>query len=154
QRRSRARRRQGAAGLPREGCGDGGMIPTYSSQKSWKSRCRSCGTPVAVSRAAARVAAVKETVVVRGKLTLGVLLAVVVVPGVAGCGGPDVARRDHIHQTELRDIRLGDGVPLAFSVSIRWRVEDARAFTNQFSDPARYASLVLEAKSREVAGKV
>jgi regulator of protease activity HflC (stomatin/prohibitin superfamily) len=91
---------------------------------------------------------------IREKLTLVALFAIVVLPGVAGCGGPDVARRDHIHQTELRDIRLGDGVPLAFSVSIRWRIEDARAFTNQFSDPARYASLVLDAKSREVAGKV
>jgi regulator of protease activity HflC (stomatin/prohibitin superfamily) len=91
---------------------------------------------------------------IKDKLRLVALLAVVVVPGVAGCGGPDLAERDHIHHTELRDIRLGDGVPLAFSVSIRWRIEDARGFRNQFSDPARYASLVLDAKSREVAGKV
>ena len=69
---------------------------------------------------------------IREKLRLVALLAVVVVPGVAGCGGPDLAQRDHIHQTELRDIRLGDGVPLGFSVSIRWGIEDARAFRNQF----------------------
>ena len=91
---------------------------------------------------------------IRDTLMLVGLLAVAIVPGTAGCGSPDLARHDHIHQTELRDIRLGDGVPLAFSVSIRWRVEDARAFTTQFSDPARYASLVLNAKSREVAGRV
>src|SRR5215470_3541802 len=90
---------------------------------------------------------------IREKLRLVALLAVVVVPGVAGGLGPDLAQRDHILQAGLRDIRVGDGVPLAFSVSIRWRIEDARAFRNQFSDPARYASLVLDAKSREVAGK-
>ena len=87
-------------------------------------------------------------------LTLVALSAVVMALGVGGCGGPELARRDHIHQTELREVRLGDGVPLAFSVSIRWRIEDERAFTSQFPDPARYASLVLDAKSREVAGKV
>ena len=90
----------------------------------------------------------------RGKLTLVALWAVVMVLGVGGCGGSAVAQRDHIHQTELREIRLGDGVPLTFSVSIRWRIEDPRAFTSQFPDPARYASLVLDSKSREVAGKV
>lgn len=90
----------------------------------------------------------------RGKLMLVALSAIVMALGVGGCGGPDVARRDHIHQTELREIRLGDGVPLAFSVSIRWRIEDERAFASQFPDPARYAALVLDAKSREVAGKV
>ena len=90
----------------------------------------------------------------RGKLMLVALSAIVMALGVGGCGGPDVARRDHIHQTELREIRLGDGVPLAFSVSIRWRIEDERAFASQFPDPASYAALVLDAKSREVAGKV
>ena len=91
---------------------------------------------------------------IRETLTIVALLAVAVVPGLASCGRQDVAQRDQIHQTELPNIRLGDGVPLAFSVSIRWRIEDARAFTNQFSDPGRYASLVLDAKSREIAGKV
>jgi len=65
------------------------------------------------------VAAVKEGAMIRETLTLVALLAVVVVPGAVGCGGPDLARRDHIHQTELRDVRLGDGVPLAFSLSLR-----------------------------------
>ncbi len=91
---------------------------------------------------------------ITAKLALVVLSVVVMALGLAGCGGPGVAQRDHIHQTELSEIRLGDGVPLAFSVSIRWRIDDERAFTNQFSDPARYATLVLDAKSREVAGKV
>ena len=91
---------------------------------------------------------------IRGKLTLVALSAIVMALGLGGCGRADLARRDQIHQTELREVRLGDGVPLTFSVSIRWRIEDERAFTSQFPDPARYASLVLDAKSREVAGKV
>ena len=88
------------------------------------------------------------------KLTLVVLSAVLMTLGVAGCARPDLARLDHIHQTELREIRLGDGVPLTFSVAIRWRIEDPRTFSTQFPDPARYASLVLDTKSREIAGKV
>ncbi len=88
------------------------------------------------------------------RFTLVVLLVLMGGLGMTGCGRSDLAQRDHIHQTELKDIRLGDGVPLAFSVSIRWRIEDTRSFTHQFADPAGYAKLVLDAKSREVAGKV
>ena len=88
------------------------------------------------------------------RLMLVVLLVVVGGLGMAGCGRSNLTQLDHIHQTELKDIRLGDGVPLAFSVSVRWRIEDARGFTHQFADPAGYAKLVLDAKSREVAGKV
>ena len=75
---------------------------------------------------------------------------------VAGCGrgAPGLATRDYVHQTELKEIRLGDGVPLAFSLSIRWRVEDARSFGNQFAEPDRYAKLVFEPKSRELASKI
>jgi len=91
---------------------------------------------------------------IRGKRALVALSAVVMALGAGSCGRTDLVRRDQIHRTELREIRLGDGVPLTFSVSIRWRIDDERAFTSQFSEPARYASLVLDAKSREVAGKV
>lgn len=45
-------------------------------------------------------------------------------------------------------------MPLALSLSIRWRIEDARSFTNQFADPDQYARLVFDAKSRELASKI
>ncbi len=91
-----------------------------------------------------------------GRVKLVLLLVALSAVQLAGCGkgAPDIAKRDYVHQTELKDIRLGDGVPLAFLVSIRWRIEDAKSFTNQFADPAQYATLVLDSKSRELAGKV
>src|SRR5262245_6347178 len=91
---------------------------------------------------------------IRRRLVFVVLAVVMGGLGMAGCGRSDLTQRDHIHQTELKEIRLGDGVPITFSVSIRWRIEDGRAFTHQFADPAGYAKLVLDAKSREVAGQV
>ncbi len=91
-----------------------------------------------------------------GKTKLVLLVVAFSALQVAGCGkgAPDLARRDYVHQTELKDIRLGDGVPLAFSLSIRWRIEDARSFTNQFADPDQYAKLVFDPKARELAGKI
>ncbi len=91
-----------------------------------------------------------------GRTKLVLLLAAFSALQLMGCGKdtPAIAKRDYVHQTELRDIRLGDGVPLAFSLSIRWRIEDTKSFTNQFADPEQYAKLVLDSKSRELAGKI
>ncbi|HEY7676226.1 MAG TPA: SPFH domain-containing protein [Candidatus Methylomirabilis sp.] len=91
-----------------------------------------------------------------GRTKLAPLLLAFAAVLFAGCGkaAPDVAVRDYVHQTDLKDVRLGDGVPLAFSLSIRWRVEDARSFSNQFADPEQYAKLVFDPKSRELAGKI
>ena len=91
-----------------------------------------------------------------GRTKLVLLLVAISALQMAGCGkgAPPVAKRDYVYQTELKDIRLGDGVPLAFSLAIRWRIEDAEAFTNQFSDPDQYAKLVFDSKSRELAGKI
>ncbi len=91
-----------------------------------------------------------------GNIKLALLLLAVAAVGLTGCGkgAPDVAKRDYVHQTDLKDVRLGDGVPLAFSLSIRWKVEDARSFSNQFADPEQYAKLIFDPKSRELAGKI
>ena len=91
-----------------------------------------------------------------GRTKLVVLLVAFFALQSDGCGkgAPEIAKRDSVHQTELKDIRLGDGVPLAFSRSIRWRIEDAESFTNQFADLDRYAKLVFDSKSRELAGKI
>jgi len=91
-----------------------------------------------------------------GRTKLALLVVAFAALQVAGCGrgAPDIAKRDYVHETELKDIRLGDGAPLAFSLSIRWRIENARSFTNQFAAPDQYAKLVLDSKSRELAGNV
>lgn len=91
-----------------------------------------------------------------GRTRLVLLLVALSALQAAGCGkgATDIATRDYVHQTELKDIRLGDGVPLVFSLSIRWRIEDPKSFTNQFADPDQYAKLVLDSKSRELAGKI
>ncbi|HSB71999.1 MAG TPA: SPFH domain-containing protein [Candidatus Methylomirabilis sp.] len=90
----------------------------------------------------------------RPKLTL--LILTLAALAVAGCGkgAPEIANRDYVHQTELKDVRLGGGVPLTLALSIRWRVEDGAAFTKQFADPEQYGQLVFDAKARELAGKI
>jgi hypothetical protein len=45
-------------------------------------------------------------------------------------------------------------VPLKLSLAIRWRIEDGDAFSRQFPDPPKYASLILDPKSREAASHV
>src|SRR5207245_8301057 len=90
----------------------------------------------------------EETTMIGRRFMLVVLLVVMGGLGMTGCGRSDLAQRDHIHQTELKDIRLGDGVPLAFSVSIRWRIEDTRSFTHQFAAPAGSATRLRHARSR------
>ena len=89
----------------------------------------------------------------RTKLVL--LVITLAALAVAGCGkgAPEIVNRDYVHQTELKDVRLGDGVPLTLALSIRWRIEDGPAFTKQFSDPEQYGKLVFDAKAQELAGK-
>ena len=88
--------------------------------------------------------------------TLAVLVVTLVALLAVGCGkgAPEVANRDYVHQTEIKDVRLGDGVPLSLSLAIRWRIEDGKAFSKQFVDPEQYAKLVFDTKAQELAGKI
>ena len=74
--------------------------------------------------------------------------------GACGRGTAPLTDQDQVHRTDLADIRLGDGVPLKLSLAIRWRIEDGDAFSRQFPDPPKYASLILDPKSREAASHV
>lgn len=91
---------------------------------------------------------------VRGKVVPFLVAFAALLLAGCGTGAPGIAARDYVHQTELKDVRLGDGVPLAFSLFIRWRIEDARSFGIQFAEPDQYAKLVFDPKSRELAGKI
>jgi hypothetical protein len=71
-----------------------------------------------------------------------------------GQGTAPFLDQGQVHRAELADIRLGDGVPLKLSLAIRWRIEDGEVFSEQFAEPAKYASLVFDPKAREVVSKV
>ncbi|MEM9023402.1 MAG: SPFH domain-containing protein [Bacteroidota bacterium] len=67
---------------------------------------------------------------------------------------PPAFSKDHVYVSELQDIRLGDGVPLGFNVSVRWRIADYRLFSAQFRQPADYDSLILQPRQRELISNV
>ena len=95
-----------------------------------------------------------EWVMVRTKVVLFVVLVAALQLVGCGKGTREIVERDYVHQTEVKDLRLGDGVPLTLALSIRWRIEDGGTFTRQFADPEEYAKLVFDAKARELAAKV
>lgn len=90
----------------------------------------------------------------------GVLLAAMVCATMVACGSArkgaaaDVLKSDQVFQASLADIRLGDGVPLGFNLTVRWRVEDSREFLKQFPTAERYGDLVMKARAKEAANRV
>ena len=89
-----------------------------------------------------------------GKGFVALVMFVSLLGGACGRGAVPLTDQDQVHRTDLAEIRLGDGVPLKLSLAIRWRIEDGEAFSRQFSDPPKYASLILDPKSREAASHV
>ncbi len=85
---------------------------------------------------------------------VALVMIVTLLGSACGKGTGGLTDQDQVHKAELADIRLGDGVPLKLSIAIRWRIEDGRAFSRQFSDPANYAGLVFDPKAREVTSNV
>ncbi|MCH8330878.1 MAG: hypothetical protein IH946_05780 [Bacteroidetes bacterium] len=67
--------------------------------------------------------------------------------------GPQVSR-DHVYKTNLRKIRLGDGVPLDLKISVRWKVDDIEGFYYQFAKPSDFDSLILIARERELVSNI
>ena len=67
---------------------------------------------------------------------------------------PTWESRDQVFNTQLNQIRLGDGVPLNLAVSVRWRIEDMVGFHAQFSAPNAFDSLVLRPRQLEIASNV
>ncbi|MGB0930424.1 MAG: SPFH domain-containing protein [Chitinophagales bacterium] len=61
---------------------------------------------------------------------------------------------DHVYQTTLRDIRLGDGVPINLALSIRWKIDDSALFYSQFQSMGMYDSVMLVPRGRELASKL
>lgn len=67
---------------------------------------------------------------------------------------PTPYSRDQVYQLQLNNIRLGDGVPIALDVAIRWHITDEATFLNQFDEPASYHSMILSPRSRELAASI
>ena len=67
---------------------------------------------------------------------------------------PKVISRDQVYQSELYNVRLGDGIPLNIDLSVRWKIEDYEKFSLQFESPDHYDSLILAPRQLELANKV
>jgi regulator of protease activity HflC (stomatin/prohibitin superfamily) len=97
----------------------------------------------------------KEGTMSKGKLLF--VASLVLSLQLFGCAKPKETvsyDRDYVFKTDLKDVRLGDGVPLTLALSVRWKVEDVKAFSRQFPDPNQYALQVLDSKSRELGNQI
>jgi regulator of protease activity HflC (stomatin/prohibitin superfamily) len=89
-----------------------------------------------------------------------VFLAVVMGATMMACGAgskgkaTDTLKTDQVFQSSLADVRLGDGVPLGFNLTVRWRVEDPKEFLKQFPTGEKYGELVMKARAKEAANRV
>lgn len=63
---------------------------------------------------------------------------------------PEELLRDQVHPFTLSNIRLGDGVPLTLSLSVRWNIGDPEKFLNQFGSCVNYNSLILQPRMLEL----
>ena len=63
-------------------------------------------------------------------------------------------RQDQVFKKTLRNVRLGDGVPLGIELSVRWSINNVSNFLAQFPDPNTYDSLILEPRERELLSKI
>ncbi len=62
--------------------------------------------------------------------------------------------KDYVHNTILRKVRLGDGIPLAINLSVRWKIEDYANFSTQFASANQFDSLILSPRKFELANNV
>lgn len=90
----------------------------------------------------------------RPHFTLCVCLAACLLQFCACTHQSNNPNRDHVYQTTLRDIRLGDGVPINLALSIRWKIDDSDLFYSQFQSMGMYDSVMLVPRGRELASKL
>ena len=68
----------------------------------------------------------------------------------SNCENKKTANQNFVHQNYLSDVRLGDGVPLQLTVSIRWELEDVQNFHNQFITMDSFNQVILKPRSLEL----
>jgi len=59
-----------------------------------------------------------------------------------------------VSKIEVKDIRLGDGVPLSLGLSVRWTFTDEKNFDSQFKSVQNYDSLIMLPRSREIVSNI
>lgn len=59
-----------------------------------------------------------------------------------------------VSKIEVKDIRLGDGVPVCLGLSIRWTFTDQKNFNAQFKSVQNYDSLIMLPRSREIVSNI
>lgn len=75
----------------------------------------------------------------------------------SGCSGKktiSLSNRSYVSKTVLKNIRLGDGVPLDIYLSIRWGIKDQEKFYDQYFNITEFDSLILQPRQNEIASLV
>lgn len=65
-----------------------------------------------------------------------------------------VKTKDLVHRHILKEIRLGDGVPLSLDLSIRWTIEDLQVFNTQFNTPSDFNLTILQPRALELTRNI
>ena len=66
------------------------------------------------------------------------------------CSKKRLLSETEVHRNLLENVRLGDGVPLALNVTLRWAVEDRGVFYRQFATTDTFNSQILVPRSLEL----
>jgi regulator of protease activity HflC (stomatin/prohibitin superfamily) len=85
--------------------------------------------------------------------TINFLMAgLVTVSMLSSCKNKTVYHR--VSKIEVKEIRLGDGVPLCLGLSVRWTFTDEKSFNSQFKSVQNYDSLIMLPRCREIVSNV
>lgn len=72
----------------------------------------------------------------------------------SNCENEKIQSQNFVHQNFLADVRLGDGVPLQLTVSVRWKLEDVQNFYNQFVTMDSFNQVILKPRSMELVKNI
>ena len=59
--------------------------------------------------------------------------------------------KNYVSSTVLKNVRLGDGVPLDINLSTRWVIADIKGFYEQYASVKEFDSLILQPREMELA---
>lgn len=68
----------------------------------------------------------------------------------SSCYNSNFSDKDFVHENYLHEVRLGDGVPLKLTFSVRWALEDGPYFYDQFDSADSFNLVVLRPRALEL----